>query len=40
MEPIFQKKTIINDIDMGEDLHVVHNFEIQIHITDYLNETD
>ena len=23
-------------IDMGEDLHIIHNFEIQIYITDYL----
>lgn len=32
--------TIINAIDMGEGLHVVHDFEIQIYITDYLDETD
>ncbi|MEK7548152.1 MAG: hypothetical protein AAB540_04620 [Patescibacteria group bacterium] len=34
------QNTIINAADMGEDMHIVHNFEIQIHVTDHLNETD
>ncbi len=27
------KQKIINELDMGEDLEIIHNFEIEIHIT-------
>lgn len=36
----YSKNTLLNAINMGEDFHIIHNFEIQIHITDYLNEND
>ena len=27
------KQKIINELDMGENLEIIHNFEIEIHIT-------
>lgn len=30
------KQKIINELDMGEDLEIIHNFEIEIHITQIL----
>ena len=31
------KQKIINELDMGEDLEIIHNFEIEIHITQILH---
>jgi len=36
----YAQNTIINAADMGEDLHIIHNFEIQINVIDHINETD
>ena len=30
------KQKGINELDMGEDLEIIHNFEIEIHITQIL----
>lgn len=32
------KNTIINAIDMGESLHIIHDFEIEIHVNITLNK--
>lgn len=34
----YAKSIIINTMDIGEDLHVIHNFEIQINIKDKLSK--
>lgn len=31
------KNTVINAVDMGEGLHIIHNFEIEIHVNNMLN---
>ena len=32
------KNTIIDDLDIGEGLHIIHNFEIEIHVNNTLNK--
>jgi len=34
----YVKNTIINAADMGEDLHIIHNFEIEIHINNTIDK--
>jgi hypothetical protein len=36
----YLKNTIINAMDLGESLHIIHNFEIQIYITEKLNASN